>query len=316
MLAIVVYTAVRERRHVKWLVGVWVAGTALTAVYGLATSPSVGAEAARASSSVGNANVYATVLVAGLVLALGGAIATRQPILRVAGLGVSGLALLSFVFTGSRSGVLALGAVLIAGVVLGGRWRARVVVASMMLGIAAVLTFAAFAPPEIKARIAETSPGQVPNTEGAANTLAGRRPDGERSAIRRGRAGKLSGPLRCTVLLPGVLTRTDQILIDKPKVVHNIYLQALAEEGVIGLILFLLVLGFWLRCGLAARNFARQGDLEMEILSRALVVALIGILTADFFASGTVQQALWLLLGLGPALLSMSLSPSESRRHA
>ncbi len=306
VLAIVVYTAVRERRHVKWMIGVWVAGTALTAVYGLVTTPSVGAEAVRASSSVGDANTYAAVLVAGLVLALGGAIATHQPILRIAGIGVAGLALLGFVFTGSRSGVLALGTVLVAGVVLGGRWRGRVLAASIMLGIAAILTFAAFAPADIKQRIAETTPGQVPDTEGRLTLwqVAGRMV--EDRPIQGVGLGSFQTSAPNYVLQPGLLTRTDQI-IDTPKVAHNIYLQTIAEEGIIGLILFLLLLGFWLRCGLlAARNFARVGDREMEILARALVVALIGILTADFFVSDQFNKLLWLLLGLGPAMLAIS----------
>jgi O-antigen ligase len=120
------------------------------------------------------------------------------------------------------------------------------------------------------------------------------------------------------LLEPGVLTRTDQI-IDTPKEVHNIYLQALAETGIIGLVLFLLVLGFFLRCGVqAARNFARSGDVQMEILARAVVIALIGILTADFFVPEQYSKLLWLMLGLGPALLAISQSPEESsvKRYA
>jgi hypothetical protein len=77
--------------------------------------------------------------------------------------------------------------------------------------------------------------------------------------------------------------------------------------GVIGLVAFLTVLGFSLRCALrAARLFERRKDLTMELLSRAVFVGLVGILTADFFASEQFSKQLWLLLGLGPALLAMA----------
>jgi hypothetical protein len=77
--------------------------------------------------------------------------------------------------------------------------------------------------------------------------------------------------------------------------------------GVIGLVAFVLILGFSLRCALrAARLFERRRDFTMELLSRAVFVGLVGILTADFFASEQFSKQLWLLLGLGPALLTMA----------
>jgi hypothetical protein len=44
----------------------------------------------------------------------------------------------------------------------------------------------------------------------------------------------------------------------------------------------------------------------MEMIARATLVGLTGILAADFFVSGQFSKQLWLLLGLGPALLAMS----------
>ena len=88
----------------------------------------------------------------------------------------------------------------------------------------------------------------------------------------------------------------------------------LAELGVIGLVMFCGIIGFPVVCALrAANSFARSRDLQMEIMSRALVVALAGILAADFFASEQFNKLLWLLLGLGPALLALSL---RSLRHS
>jgi F0F1-type ATP synthase assembly protein I len=44
-------------------------------------------------------------------------------------------------------------------------------------------------------------------------------------------------------------------------------------------------------------------------------VALIGILTADFFISEQFSKQLWLLLGLGPALLGVARSMQAARER-
>jgi O-antigen ligase len=109
------------------------------------------------------------------------------------------------------------------------------------------------------------------------------------------------------LLEPGAIKR-DEFIVDTPKVAHNMYLQVLAELGVVGLALFLAILAFSLSCGVqAARRFMQLGDTRMEIIARGLVVAMLGVLAADFFISGQFSKQLWLLLGLGPGLLAISL---------
>ena len=44
----------------------------------------------------------------------------------------------------------------------------------------------------------------------------------------------------------------------------------------------------------------------MDLISRSVFVGLIGILSADFFASEQFSKQLWLLLALGPALLGLA----------
>ncbi|MEA2375012.1 MAG: hypothetical protein QOD53_1475, partial [Thermoleophilaceae bacterium] len=81
----------------------------------------------------------------------------------------------------------------------------------------------------------------------------------------------------------------------------------LAELGVVGAVLFISIILFSLRCILrAARLFSRAGEVSMELMSRALLVALSGVLAADFFISEEFSKQLWLLLGLGPALLGIA----------
>jgi hypothetical protein len=67
------------------------------------------------------------------------------------------------------------------------------------------------------------------------------------------------------------------------------------------------VLVFSLVCALrAARVSANVGDAQLEILARAMVVALVGLLAADFFVSRQYSKQLWLLLALCPVILEIS----------
>ena len=308
-LLVLVFTAVRTRRYAMAVFAAWVAGTAVTAAYGLIHSPTGDpAQAVRLESSVGNANVLATILVAGLVLSVGVAVSSkRSPILRTAAIGTAALALFSFVLTGSRSGVIALVVVLFTTVLVAGpRWRGRALLGSVALMLTAVIFFAAFAPAEIRDRIAQTVPGQVPDTEGRSTLWEVGWRMVEDHPVRGVGLGSFQPSSIHYILEPGELTRSDQI-VDTPKVAHNIYLQALAEQGVIGLVMFCGILVIPIACALrAARNFARSHDLQMEIMARALVIALAGILAADFFASEQFNKLLWLLQGMGPALLAIS----------
>jgi O-antigen ligase len=108
------------------------------------------------------------------------------------------------------------------------------------------------------------------------------------------------------LLQPGAIARAD-FIVDTPKAAHNTYLGIMAELGVVGLVLFLIILGFALTTTVKAmRAFARQNDTKMEIISRALFVALIGLLAAAFFGSREFSKQLWMLMALGPALLAMA----------
>jgi O-antigen ligase len=217
------------------------------------------------------------------------------------------LALFSLILTGSRSGVLALLAVMVAGVLVAGpRRRMQALAGAVVITATAALFFVAFAPPAIKARLGETVPGQVPATEGRTTIWQVGWRMVEDNPVKGVGLGSFQTSSIHYVIEPGALDRTDQI-IDTPKVAHNIYLQALAELGVIGLVMILGILIFPVVCALrAAKRFARAGNGQMVIISKAVVVALVGIFTADFFASEISSKLLWLLLALGPTLLAIS----------
>ena len=114
------------------------------------------------------------------------------------------------------------------------------------------------------------------------------------------------------LLRPGVIQR-DDFIIGKPRVAHNIFLGVLAELGAVGLALFGAIMVACIGCAVAAaRRFARARDGPMELLARASLVGLIGLLVASVFLSNQYGQQLWLLLGLGPGLLRIARHEAEA----
>ncbi len=107
-------------------------------------------------------------------------------------------------------------------------------------------------------------------------------------------------------LSSGTLERVE-LVAEVPHLVHNLYLQLLTETGVVGFALFLLVIGGCLRAAwLAARRFDRLGHRGYADLARAALMAEIAMLAAQFFISDGFDWRLWILLGLGPVLLSIA----------
>ena len=108
------------------------------------------------------------------------------------------------------------------------------------------------------------------------------------------------------VLRPGSISRI-QYLTDVPHLVHNTYLQLLAETGVVGLALYLLVLAGSLRAAwLAVGRFEALGRPDYADLARAVLMGTIGMLVALFFISDGDDLRLWVLLAMGPALLTLA----------
>jgi O-antigen ligase len=110
---------------------------------------------------------------------------------------------------------------------------------------------------------------------------------------------------------PGTLEHVE-LISERPHVVHNAYLQLLAEEGVVGLSLFVvLALGCLAAAWHAARRFDVSRQLGLAALARALVLAIGGALVASWFISNATDKRLWTLLALGPALLAVAREPVE-----
>jgi putative inorganic carbon (HCO3(-)) transporter len=108
------------------------------------------------------------------------------------------------------------------------------------------------------------------------------------------------------LLQPGTI-RFSIYIVDQPKVAHNIYLQVLAELGIVGLLPFLAILGICVSCAVrAASRFDEIGDRQGGALARGLLLAMVAMLASQFFGSELFLKELWLLLASGPAVLAIA----------
>ena len=313
ILFLIVFTAVRTPRHFKWAIGAYVAGAALAAGYGVLNPPQNVAyyDVTRVSGTIGDPNELAAILVGGTILAAGLAASLRRaPILRLSALLASLLCAGGIFLSLSRGGLVALAFALVASVVVAGRWRMQAITLAVVIAIAGFGYFAFFAGPDAVNRV--TSFGQ--GTGRADIWTVGWRMVQAHPVLGVG-VGNYRVSSVHYLLQPGALKR-DEFILDTPKVAHNTYLQVLAELGIVGLVLFTSIILFSLGCILrAAHAFARLKDHSMELMSRALLVALSGVLAADFFISEEFSKQLWLLLGLGPALLAIAVSKERDRER-
>jgi O-antigen ligase len=297
----IVYSAVQRREHVAAVLGVYVGGAVLAALYGIATRTSDDGYA-RISGLAGTANELASLLVTALLIAVGLALAVRRaPLVRALCLGAAVICLAGLFLTLSRAGLVALGGALVAAPFVGGRRRLGTGLIALAIGMLALGYFSFAASEQARDRVTTIGSGT-----GRTDiwTVAWRMVDDD--PVRGAGAGNFQTASIHYLLRPGAILR-DEFIVDKPQVAHNAYLHVLAELGVPGLVLFLGLLGAcfaaaWRAAGL----FARRGDRFLETCTRALVLALIALFVADLFASDQLNKGLWLLLGLGPAMLAIA----------
>ena len=107
LLFLIVFTAIRERKHAVWVTASFVAGATIAAIFAIIYRPDPGQyDVARATGTIGDPNELASVLVAGVILA--GVLfflVRRSPALRLATLAALGLCTLGLLFTFSRGGI-------------------------------------------------------------------------------------------------------------------------------------------------------------------------------------------------------------------
>jgi O-antigen ligase len=275
----------------------------LSALVGLFVTVPATTDTTRLSGGIGDPNELALVLVPGLALAFFAIPGARGEIERWLLILSAGAIALALFQTGSRGGLVALAAAFAAAVIFGGSRRPHVFAGLLALTALGVAYFVLAAPSTVTARVLHfTANGgsgrtdlwtigrQVARDHPIVGIGIGNFEDVEAAYASR------------TTNLPAV-----DIVIDNPHVVHNSYLEVLAELGVVGLTLFVAFVAGALALGWrAVRAFTRSGDTDLELLGRGLLVALVGMLAASVFLSAEYEKQLWLLLGLAIALTTLT----------
>ena len=300
----IVYTATKSKRGAMGIMVGLVVGALLSVVYGLA---SPGPEEARLEGSALDPNELAASLVAGVALSAAFIANTdRGSVKRLLSYLAVFLCVLGIFLTVSRGGLIALAVALVAGIFLGGRWRPLAVLATLLIGIGGFYYFAVLAPPEARERIASTSQGETELKQGRTTIWKVAERAFKANPVQGIGANNFEDSARHYLLQPGALGRTD-LIIATPRVVHNTWLGQAVELGLVGLSLFVAVVLFSVGSAIrAARHFSALGDRGGEALARGVAIGLIGILAADTFISEEYSKPLWILLGLGPALLGVA----------
>jgi O-antigen ligase len=304
---LLVLGVVLERRHVRWLVMAFVAGAALSVLWGaakggLSLSGGAGEVAnleGRFQGGAGDPNYLAAVLVPGIMLA-GGLAVRRSPVQRLLLALATVIIAIGLAATQSRGGLIGAGVCAVVALVI---WRGHRGLILALIGLATLATATFFvANPAAWHRIHaanSTGSGRVDIWQVAWRIVH----DHPFVGVGIAQFPQVSPHY---VLQPGALEYVS-LIVEKHIVVHNLYLQLWVETGIVGLLLFLGVIVASLVAGWrAARRFDAQGDIEMSALSRAAILALIGMLTASFFLSNLEAGQLWVLLALGPVLAGIA----------
>lgn len=298
-------TALRKGRDVRIVAIAFVLGSAASVVYGifsgdLTAAASTANEAARFTGGGGDPNVQAAGFVAGMFLAAGLWGLARDGLQRAALISCFVAITIGFFLTQSRGGLIGLAAAAIAGIVMLPRQRRRLL---GLAGAAAIgLAVVAITNASAVQRMTDLGGGTSGRTD--LWTVAARIFEDHRW-IGIG-LGAFQSVEPSYSLRSGPLTRVD-LVVQEPHLVHNVYLQLATETGVVGLLLFLFFLFMCLRAAwLAGKTFAASGQTAASDLAGAVLMGAVGMLTAEFFISDGDDWRLWILLGMGPALLAIA----------
>jgi len=306
ILFVVLVTSEVDERQLQLIVGAYVGGVALSALAGLlgglegaSDVSAVTEQQGRLQGGSGDPNYLAAAIVPAIALACGLLASVRGELTRIWLIGSIPVLVLGLAATESRGGLLAAFVAIVVSVVVTRRGRIWVVaLIALTVGMAAVW-FAA-----------------TPTAWERVSTLEG--------GNGRGSLWKVAWEMSNDHPLLGVgignfpLNSPDYargygelelvtFIAERDHVVHNVYLQLLAETGLVGIALLLaLACMSFIACARAIRSFERAQSWALASLTRAVAVALAGGLAASFFISNGSDFQIWVLLALGPALLALA----------
>ncbi|MDQ2677010.1 MAG: O-antigen ligase family protein [Actinomycetota bacterium] len=301
MIFVIAITTVTTERALRWLLFAFIGGAVMSIVIGVADGSFTGTAdgAARLEGGTGDPNYLAASIVACSIVAVS---LLAIPIRLVArwAIGAALLVLvIGLVMSGSRGGFLAAGGAIVTAFFVFKYRRAYVLAATaVIIGIGAL---AFLNVPDAWERMTDFNED---NGRSSLWTVGARM--WEDQPVTGVGLNNFVVHSADYVREPGTLENTE-LVVERPHVPHNTYLQILAEAGVVGLALFLLVCAGCVRAAmLAAREFEARGEMGLGTLTRGIVVATASVLAASMFLSATTDKRLWLLLALGPVMLGLA----------
>jgi O-antigen ligase len=304
ILVFIVFSAIREPRHLWWVFSAFLTGAVFSAVVGLSgvTQPETkpGAEG-RLIGGIGDPNELASVLLPALAFALFALCVVRSPLLRVLLMSCVLVVAVAIFQTESRGGIIGLSTMLVAAVILAGPVRARAVAAALATAALGVFYFVLVAPPQALSRIT-----QFGNGSGRTDLWHVALKMFENHPVVGVGVGNFQ-TLEPSYSLSNFNVRYTNYVVDIVQPVHNTYLHFLVELGLIGFALFAAVLVGAIVLALRAISlFSANGEHDLEILTRGLLVGTIGMLAAFTFISANYEKELPLLLGVLAATFTIA----------
>ncbi|MGZ4200921.1 MAG: O-antigen ligase family protein [Thermoleophilaceae bacterium] len=305
---VLVSTAIASGNEVKLVLLAFVAGALLSVALGwvglgrseqLVGPAAFGSTGKRFTGAEGNPNDLAAQLVPAIAFAVALAVDQRRKLTRLALAGVVVALAVALVATESRGGIAAFAAVVLTAPLVFWRQRSRALIAIVLVIAAAGAGFAFYG--QARSRVANINEG------GAGRStlwLVAWRMAKDYSPVGVG-LNNFRAVAPDYVRRPGSLRYVTQI--DKPHVVHNTYLELLAETGMVGLALFLAGVGACLAAARRAqRLFEQLGRRDLARISGAVLLASVGILVTQVFSSNAYDMRFWVVFALGPALLAIA----------
>lgn len=301
MIFVIVITTVTTERTLRWVLFAFFGGAVMSVVIGAADGSFTGTAdgAARLEGGAGDPNYLAASIVACCIVAVS-MLALRLGLAARWAIGIAlAILVIGLVMSGSRGGFLAAGGGVVAAFFVFKYRRAYVLAATAVLVGVGALAFL--------------------NVPGAWERVTDFNEDNGRSSLwtvgaRMWEEQPVNGVGLNNFVVhsadfvrePGALENTE-LVVERPHVPHNTYLQVLAETGIVGFALFVLFCAGCLRAAMiAAREFEAKGEWGLGTLTRGVVVATASVLAASMFLSAATDKRLWLLLALGPVMLGLA----------